>query len=150
MDVQTLKLKASDADKFAQLIDLYEDVFEMEDFRKPPAEYLRRLLENDALIVFVALAGETVIGGLTAHALPSVYFQAAEIYVYDLAVKREFQRRGVGTKLMASVRKYGAETGMKELFIEAEKSDAHAVDFYKKIGGAPLAVVHFSFPPEKD
>ena len=37
---------------------------------------------------------EDIIGGLTAHQLASTYFEANEVYVYDLAVHQEFQRMG--------------------------------------------------------
>lgn len=138
-------LAHSEVNKLGELIDVYEDVFEMKDFKKPPPEYLQKLLNNEQLIFFVAEDQDKVIGGLTANILPSVYFQSAEVYVYDLAVKREYQRQGVGSDIMKDLNDFCRKKGYQELFIQADVQDSHAIDFYNKIGGAPESVMHFSF-----
>jgi ribosomal protein S18 acetylase RimI-like enzyme len=124
---------------------LYEEVFEMTDFKMPPAAYLQTLLEKEHIIFYVALADEEVIGGLTAYVLNSVYFAAAEIYIYDLAIEKAHQRRGIGTRLIAELKNYCAQLGHKEVFVQADLEDQHAVDFYHKTGGLPENVIHFSY-----
>jgi aminoglycoside 3-N-acetyltransferase I len=148
MNAEIRKLEPAGAEKFSELIDVYADVFEMDAFVKPPLDYLRALLEKEFVIVFVATLENAVIGGLTAYVLPSPYFESAEVYVYDLAVATEYQRQGVGAKLMRGIREHCAASGMKEVFLQADYEDEHAVDFYRKIGGAREDVIHFSFALE--
>lgn len=148
MNVKIVKLNATDAALFSSLVDVYADVFEMEAFAKPPDEYLGKLLANDSMIVFAALLDDEVIGGLTAYILPSPYAETAEVYVYDLAVATDYQRSGVGTILMRGIRDYCAALGVREVFLQADYVDQHAVDFYHKLGGAREDVIHFSFALE--
>lgn len=145
MNVEFYKLTANDVDLFTQQIRLYEEVFEMENFEMPPAPYLRTLLEKEHIIFYAAVSGEEVIGGLTAYILDSVYSAAAEVYIYDLAVKAAHQRKGIGTRLIAELKNNCAKPGYKEVFVQAHIEDQHAVDFYHKTGGLPENVIHFSY-----
>lgn len=72
----------------------------MDPFEYPRINYQKKLLNTDNIIFVVAKYEEKIIGGSTAYELPSSYFEANEVYVYDLAVHHDFQRRGVGTRLM--------------------------------------------------
>lgn len=148
MNVEIVKLSAADADKFSRIVDVFAEVFEMDAFVKPPIEYFGKLLAKDSMIVFAALLNDEVIGGLTAFVLPSPYAETAEVYVYDLAVAPVYQRKGVGAMLMRGVREYSASLGAREVFLQADYVDRHAVDFYHKIGGAREDVIHFSFASE--
>lgn len=151
MEISTNKLETTNAEKLSELVDLYEDVFEMEKFKKPSLNYFEQMLSKDSVIIFVAEKDNKIIGGLTAHILHSTYFESAEIYIYDLAVKREFQRQKVGTKLMKSFEDYCRKSGFEEFFLQADTIDKHAIDFYTKIGGLiEEDVVHFSFSLNKN
>lgn len=147
MEITIKKIKNGDAEKLEQLARVYADVFEMGEFENPSANYFEQLAANESVLIFVAEKDGQVVGGLTSHILPSTYFQTAEVYVYDLAVKTEFQRQGIGTKLMNGIKNYCRKSNVREIFLQADTIDEHAVKFYKKIGGLPEEdVVHFSFP----
>ncbi|WP_414469703.1 GNAT family N-acetyltransferase [Methanobacterium sp. ACI-7] len=128
-----------------KLIKIYENVFEMEPFQYPSDSYLEKVLKNENTIFVVAKYEEEIIGGLTAHQLASTYFEANEVYVYDLAVHQDFQRKGIGTRLIEELKKICCNAGDKEIFLQADVGDNYAIDFYKKIGGVPEDVIHFSF-----
>ncbi len=146
MDVQIKKLSTGDLDQFTALINVFEEVFEMENFLTPDQDYLENLLKNQNFMVYVAVFDERVIGGLTAYVLPSYYVQSSEVYIYDLAVDTPFQRKGTGRKLIDAIKADCQALGLKEVFIQAEKIDQHAVDFYHATGGKSADVVHFSYP----
>ena len=97
----------------------------------------------------VAKYKEEIIAGLTAHQFDSTYFEANEVYVYDLAVHQNFQRKGVGTGLMEELKRISCSNGDKEIFLQADIEDEYALKFYKKIGGIPENVIHFSFACKK-
>ena len=86
-----------------------------------------------------------VVGGLTAHVLPLTYFPSSEVYVYDLAVETEFQRKGIGRQLINSLKEYRAGLHFKEVFVQADLEDGHALEFYRATGGMAESVVHFSY-----
>jgi len=139
------KLAGNDLHHLIALIRLYEDVFEMRNFIMPNDDYLQTLLDRESPFFVVALLDGVVIGGLTAHILPSTYFPSGEVYIYDLAVQTEYQGKGVGRQLIASLKEYSTSLGMKEIFVQADIEDQHAVDFYNATGGTAERVIHFSY-----
>ncbi|RZL40910.1 MAG: GNAT family N-acetyltransferase [Pedobacter sp.] len=143
---EIIKLSPHEIDKFIDLIRVFEDVFEMENFRLPQKNYLQQLLAKEDFMVFVAIQNNEVIGGLTAYTLQQYYVQKPVVYIYDLAVKREFQRHGIGKKLIAEINNYCKGIGVQEVFVQADEVDDYALDFYRSTGGSAEKVVHFSYP----
>ena len=150
MDIEVKKLTPNGLNAFKQLIRLFEDVFEMENFIIPDDNHLQQLLGNEAFIVFVAMHENIVIGGLTAYMLQQYYSTKPLVYVYDLAVKSVFQRQGVGKKLMSGITGYCRDAGMEEVFVQADEIDQHAIDFYRSTGATSEKVVHFYYPLKAD
>lgn len=143
--IEYLQLSVNNLEELSKLIKLYQNVFEMEPFQYPSHDYLEKILKNENTLFVVAKCREEIIGGLTAHELASTYFEANEVYVYDLAVHQDFQRKGIGTRLIEKLRKISCGKGDKEIFLQADFGDDYVIDFYKKIGGVPEDVIHFSF-----
>ncbi len=150
METEIKMLRPDDLSRFRELIMLFEDVLEMENFTIPDDNHLQKLLGNEAFFVFVAMHVNKVIGGLTAYLLQQYYSVKPLVYVYDLAVKREHQRMGVGKKLMAGITGFCREKGMEEVFVQADEIDRYAVDFYRSTGATPEKVVHFYYPLNVD
>ena len=144
--VSILKLDSENIKHFIELIRVFEDVFEMKNFVMPDAEYLLQLLKKDIFHVFVASSNNKVVGGLTAYMLPAYYLKSPSIYIYDLAVKTEFQRKGIGTMLISNINTYCKSIGVEEVFVQADLEDGHAIDFYKSTGGLAENVIHFTYP----
>ncbi|MGZ7136398.1 MAG: GNAT family N-acetyltransferase [Methanobacterium sp.] len=147
--IKYLRLSVYNLVDLVKLIKLYENVFEMKPFQYPSHEYLKKILKNENTIFVVAKYEEEIIAGLTAHQLPSTYFEANEVYVYDLAVHQDFQRKGIGTRLLVELKKISCNKGDKEIFLQADIEDGYAIEFYKEIGGIPENVIHFSFACNK-
>lgn len=145
MKTEIKKLDKQDIDKLMALIRLFEDVFEMDGLKMPDKQYLQQLLEKDGFFVFVAQAKNRVVVGLTCYILQQYYSQTAQVYIYDLAVKTEFQRKGIGKMLMSALMDYCKGIGIEEVFVQAEQEDEHAVAFYHATGGEALKAIHFSY-----
>ena len=89
-----------------------------------------------------------IVGGLTAHALPMTRAERSEMFIYDVAVRPDYQRQGVGRRLMAAVRDAARDQGIDDVFVAADEDDAHALDFYRSLGGSPSMSAIFTFPAE--
>ncbi|MFY0600204.1 MAG: GNAT family N-acetyltransferase [Cyclobacteriaceae bacterium] len=146
MNTEVAKLSNKDLSKFQDLILIFEDVFELEDFKLPPESHLQSLLDRENFLVFVAMNLGKVIGGITLHVLPQYYSESPEAYLYDLAVKTEFQRKGIGKELMNEVKNYCKQVGIETAYVQADVEDDHAVAFYNATGGSPQKVIHFNYP----
>jgi ribosomal protein S18 acetylase RimI-like enzyme len=146
MTTEIKKLTHLDIWEFIQLIRVFEAVFEMKDFKMPAEKHLSGLLEKEDFMVFVAISDKQVAGGLTAYTLRQYYTEFPQVYIYDLAVKTDFQRQGVGKKIMAGIIDFCKGKEMDEIFVQADLEDGHAIDFYRSTGGRAEEVIHFSYP----
>lgn len=139
-------LKPGDTKSLSEVLRLFEDVFEMKGFRHPDLEHLRDILSSDMLRVIVARQYEQIVGAMTVYVLPNLYETRPLAYIMDLAVDRDFQRKGIGTQLMEYIRKVAGQEGFSEVFVQADRPDDYALDFYRKTNpSAEEDVVHFYY-----
>lgn len=142
--MQIKRLARGDRDLARSLFMLMAEVFET-NYEELSDEYLDRLLDRTEFWAIAACIDEEIIGGLTAHTLPMTRSASSEIFIYDLAVRSDQQRNGVGRRLVAELRATAAAVGIHEVFVPADNDDTHALDFYRAIGGSAAAVTIFSF-----
>lgn len=119
-------------------------------FEEPRAEladaYVAALLARTELWALAALEDDdVVVGGLTAHALPLTRLEGSEIFLYDLAVRVDRQRRGIGRRLVTHLREE-AGAAYDNVWVPADDEDEHALDFYRALGGEAAPVTIFTFP----
>ncbi|HEX5836827.1 MAG TPA: GNAT family N-acetyltransferase [Anaerolineales bacterium] len=139
------KLASQDLAEFRSLIDLFNRVFEEAHPAFASDTHIQKLLHSQAFIALAAFVENEVVGGLTAYELPMYQKDSSEILLYDLAVKPEFQRRGIGKDLIRHMKDYCSRHGIQEFFVLAHEEDEHAVAFYRATGGKEENVVNFLY-----
>lgn len=142
--METKRLGRGDDALFNVLLALFADVFE-ESYVPLSPERIDALLSREDVIVLVALEKDNVIGGLIAYVLPQYKHVRSIVYVYDLGVMREQQRKGVGTLLIQAIQEEARRQNAEEIFVQAELADMHALEFYRKTGASEEPVVHFTY-----
>jgi len=148
-DLVVSRLRSSELDRnhahalFAVMADAFEE-------SRPELgdAYVDRLLAREDMWIVVARSGDTVVGGLTAHVLPMTRSESTELFIYDVAVHPDQQRKGVGRALIAFLRDAGRAAGHGALFVPADNEDTHALDFYRAVGGDGAPVTIFTFDDE--
>ena len=103
------------------------------------------LLRREEFWAVVATEGGAVVGGLTAHALPMTRSRSTELFIYDLAVRVDRQRQGIGRALVDHLLALGRTAGIDTTFVPADDEATHALEFYRALGGAPQPVTFFTF-----
>ena len=93
----------------------------------------------------VAVDEGSVVGGITAHALPMTRDRSVELFIYDLAVRSDRQRQGIGRGLVSELLGLASAAGIKTSFVPADDEDSHALDFYRAMGGEESPVTFFTF-----
>lgn len=142
---QIKKIEGADLPLFKDLITLFNSVFEVDGSAIASDTHLANLLSKKEFIVFAALQNGEIIGGITAYEMQMYSSDHSEIYIYDVAVRQDIQRIGVGKKLLLSLNKYSEQNNIKTMFVEAHEEDKHAIDFYHSARGNLERVAHFSF-----
>ena len=141
-------LARADLHTFKSLIHMFSVVFEDEPSLGSDA-HLIKLLENTSFLVIAAISENEVIGGLTAYELPMVHIDGSEMFLYDMAVRPEYQRMGVGRALVQSLKEYCAKHKIGTFFVMAHEEDVHALEFYHATGGKSEKVVNFVYETGK-
>jgi aminoglycoside 3-N-acetyltransferase I len=144
-NLQIIRLNINDAALAEKLILLFQEVFRTASAAPPHEPYLTKLLANPDFIACVALHENEVIGGVTAYELPMIHAERSELFIYDLAVQPSFQRKGIATRLLTTLKAYGRQKGIEQLFVAANEEDTHAINFYLASAGNPEKVLHFTF-----
>ncbi|MFC7523034.1 GNAT family N-acetyltransferase [Parapedobacter sp. GCM10030251] len=139
-------VKSDDLETLNQLISVFEEVFEMENFKRPSTGHLMTLLRKETFFAVVAKAGNQVVGGLTVYILDQYYSERPLAYIYDLAVLTAYQRKGIGRNLIEFTTEYGKQRGFEEVFVQADKVDEYAVQFYRSTRATEEEqVIHFYY-----
>lgn len=107
--------------------------------------YLERLLSRPDFWALAAFEGNQLVAGVTAYTLPDTKHESSMLFLYDIAVRPEQQRRGIGRALVLALRSLAAGQRIDDVFVLADNEDTHALDFYRALPAAPTAVTMFSF-----
>lgn len=105
--------------------------------------YVARLLADPRFHAIAAVEAGEPVGCITAHDLPMTREERSESFVYDLAVRQEHQRRGIGRQLVEALVADAARRGIDVVFVPADNDDDHALAFYTSLGGRPAPVTMF-------
>ena len=141
--MQIRRLSPGDERLAAQTFALMSAVFE-EEAGDLQAGYLNELLARQTFWAYAALDADVAVGGLTGHVLPMTRSHTSELFIYDLAVHADHQRRGVATRLMDAARGDAADAGLSSVFVPAENEDTHAIAFYTSLGWEPTPTTFFT------
>lgn len=144
-------LNNNEIDKFKAVLEIFAIEFDMKEFIVPAEDHLKKLLDREDLLIFIANIDDTIIGGLTIRILSNYYSEKPIAYIYDLAIQKSQQRNGYGGKLMEHALNYCKTQGYENAYVEAESDDIQAVDFYRSTPfDSELQATHFTYNLENN
>jgi aminoglycoside 3-N-acetyltransferase I len=144
-EITIKRLGPDDVKNFIGLIGLFHEVFETYETGTVDEPYLTRLLENPDFIAFAIFRNGNIAGGATAYMLPMYSSKSSELFIYDVAIHSDYQRSGLGKKLISTLKNFCQQNSIGEMFVPAHEDDIHALNFYKATGGKAERVVHFNY-----
>ena len=124
-------LEKDHIEDFITLIDLFEKVFEMQDFKRPETEYLLNLLSKPGFKAIAGYMNGEIVAGATIYVLDQYNSTRPLAYIYDLAVSNEHQRKGIGKSVMEYIRTHYKSLGFEEVFVQADEDEDHVLKFYR-------------------
>jgi aminoglycoside 3-N-acetyltransferase I len=147
--MEIAELNSNEVPDFRDLIGIFKEVFENEE---PISDdgHLRTLLSHADFKVFVIRKNNKVVGGLTMYILHRYYAAKPVAYIYDVGVSPVFQGKGLGKALMEEVCRYCKDNGFEEAYVEAERDDLDAVNFYRRTKFTrEMNAIHFTYTFEE-
>ena len=97
--------------------------------KETAVEYLTDFFEMKKFVGYVLEEEDTILGGIFAH--EKVWWNNSEVFIEEMFVKPELQRKGYGSMLLQAVEEYAREKGLAGLTLSTNKY-APAPLFYKK------------------
>jgi GNAT superfamily N-acetyltransferase len=98
MSITICKLAFSDKGAVEDLMDNLLDTEE-----KPSGEHITMLLTDDRTFLHVAKSENKVVGYALAYRFPSPYSNDYLACLYDIEVRSEYRKKGIGRKLIQAV-----------------------------------------------
>lgn len=145
IEIRAKRLTSGDREEARTLFKLMAEVFSEDCSDVLRDGYVDQLLERREFWAIAAFSGGEIIGGVTAHTLPMTRSESSEIFIFDLAVRPDYQRHGVGRRLVTALRELASEVGIHEVFVAADNQDVDALDFYRALRGVASPVTIFTF-----
>lgn len=138
----TVEISFATSDDLPHLADLLAELFALEsDFipeREKQLRGLRLILDNPALgRLFVLRAGGEVAGMANALITISTAEGGRVLLLEDVIVSREHRGSGLGRQLVEHVLAWAREEGMTRVTLLADRDNAPALDFYRRLGFEP-------------
>lgn len=99
--------------------------------KETAAEYLSDFYNMAKFVGYVLTDGGNIIGGIFAH--EKVWWNNSEVFVEEMFIKPELQRKGYGSMLLGAVEGYVKEKGLAGMTLSTNRY-APAPLFYKKNG----------------
>ena len=107
--------------------------------------YVCLLLGRPDFFALTAIVDDVVVGGVTAHVLPMTRSATKELFLYDLAVREDHQRRGIGRALVLALLALARAEDIEVAFVPADDEDEPALAFYRSLGAEASPVTIFTF-----
>lgn len=98
--------------------------------------YTRWILNDRKNFGFVAVDGKKIVGLLFAGKMkkPSVMRVTNIYYLYDIAIDRNYKRRGIGRKLMDALEQKAQKNKVRQIELNVYDFNCSALAFYEDIG----------------
>lgn len=132
--IEIKKLEVADVALFSRMVKLFEDVFEMKNFKSPHVSHLQKTLENENFMAFIASVDQEIVGGMTVYNLDQYYSEKRLAYIFDLAVLPKYQRKGIGKRMIEFLKSYCQKRNFEGIFAQADNIDDYALQFYRSTG----------------
>ncbi|MDB5102057.1 MAG: GCN5-related N-acetyltransferase [Cyanobacteria bacterium RYN_339] len=96
------------------------------------AEQAHRYLSDPAVLNWAAMDGDTLLGFLYCLVVPLRSDDAQELLLYEIGVRSQWRRKGVGRALLDHMERWMKENAIKTVWVLADNPTA--VDFYRGCG----------------
>ncbi|MGE6663664.1 GNAT family N-acetyltransferase [Paenibacillus xylanexedens] len=130
-----IKIREIISDDYAEVVSLWNDVLEIHNVDDANFRVtMEEMNKAGNYKTFVAMIENDVVGFVTIVQALSVGVPIGYLHIQALAVKRELQHRGIGTKLLRQTENYAKERGISSIILCSGMKRTNAHTFYEHNG----------------
>ena len=135
MEFEIIKANVNHIKQVGELFDLYRQFYKYVSNIKESTDYISERMKNNESIIFIATNKQKeVMGFVQLYETFGSLHLGKIIILYDLFVKKEFRKYGIGIKLMKKSEEYAKSIGAKGIELSTAKDNLTAQSLYEKIG----------------
>jgi ribosomal protein S18 acetylase RimI-like enzyme len=98
-------------------------------------EHAKHFLINPLNWIFACINNKRIIAFLYGYELNRLNNQNNMLYIHEVGVLPEYQRQGIGTRMLNELNNICKYLGITRYFLFTQKSNIGACKLYEKIGG---------------
>jgi GNAT superfamily N-acetyltransferase len=98
------------------------------------SERFERMKKDENYKTFVGVFENKVVGCITTVQIMALEYEVGYLKINGLVVKEDFQKKGIGTKLIQHAENYALEKGLSYLILNCGFQRKTAHDFYEANG----------------
>ena len=135
MHYQIIKATKENINQVGKIFDLYRQFYKYKSNVQESTNYISERISNNESIIFLALTENNNSAGFVQlyETFGSLHLGKI-IILYDLYVKEECRKHGIGKKLMEKSEEYAKSIGAKGIELSTAKDNITAQSLYEKIG----------------
>ena len=135
MGFKIIDAKSNHIEQVGKLFDLYRQFYKYESNLIESTNYIKDRINNKESKIFFAINDTNeAIGFVQLYETFGSLHLGKIIILYDLYVKEEFRKHGIGKKLMEKSEEYAKSIGAKGIELSTAKDNLSAQSLYEKIG----------------
>ena len=135
MEFEIIKANVNHIKQVGELFDLYRQFYKYVSNINESTDYISKRMKNNESIIFIATNKQKeAMGFVQLYETFGSLHLGKIIILYDLFVKKEFRKYGIGIKLMKKSEEYAKSIGAKGIELSTSKDNLTAQSLYEKIG----------------
>ena len=135
MEFEIIKANVNHIKQVGELFDLYRQFYKYVSNINESTDYISERMKNNESIIFIATNKQKeAMGFVQLYETFGSLHLGKIIILYDLFVKKEFRKYGIGIQLMKKSEEYAKSIGAKGIELSTAKDNLTAQSLYEKIG----------------
>jgi ribosomal protein S18 acetylase RimI-like enzyme len=126
--------KVEDAEKIGEVFDLYRQFYKKDPDKIISIEYIKQRLTNKESTIFFVEEDNVCIGIVQLYVTFDSLELSKKIILYDLFVRSEYRKKGIGAMLMDASKDFAKKNGITGIELSTAISNGTAQRLYESLG----------------
>ena len=123
-----------DSEKVGEVFDLYRQFYKKDPDKIISIDYIKQRLTNKESTIFFVEENNICIGIVQLYITFDSLELAKKIILYDLFVKSEYRKKGIGTMLMNVSKNFAEKNNISSIELSTAISNGTAQSLYESLG----------------